>query len=64
MSSEGCREASGFEAGKGAVRERTGLARQPRHSGMQGTQFSIDTCSLRSLGEDEGLALRGLGSFA
>lgn len=39
MSSEGCREASVFETGKGAVRERISLACQPWHSGMQGTYF-------------------------
>jgi hypothetical protein len=36
MSSEGSREAGGLETAKGAVRERIGLARQPRHSRMQG----------------------------
>lgn len=37
MSSEGRREAGGLETAKGAVRERIGLARQPRHSRVQGT---------------------------
>lgn len=37
MPSEGSREASGLETAKGAVRERIGLARQPRHSRVQGT---------------------------
>lgn len=37
MSSEGSREAGGLETAKGAVRERIGLARQPRHSRVQGT---------------------------
>lgn len=39
MSSEGCREASVFETGKGAVRERISFTCQPWHSGMQGTYF-------------------------
>lgn len=37
MSSEGSRETGGLETAKGAVRERIGLARQPRHSRVQGT---------------------------
>lgn len=37
MSSEGSCEAGGLETAKGAVRERIGLARQPRHSRVQGT---------------------------
>ena len=36
MPSEGSRQAGGLETAKGAVRERIGLARQPRHSRMEG----------------------------
>lgn len=36
MPSEGSRQAGGLETAKGAVRERIGLAGQPRHSRMEG----------------------------
>lgn len=43
MPSEGSRKAGGLEIAKGAVRERIGLARQPRHSRVQGIKGG-ETC--------------------
>lgn len=57
MSSEGSREACGLETAKGAVRERIGLARQPRHSRVQGITEG-------RRGEEGGGGRRGRDAFA
>lgn len=46
MPSEGSRETGGLETAKGAVRERIGLARQSRHSRVQGTTRTRERGSL------------------
>lgn len=48
MSSEGSREAGGLETAKGAVRERIGLARQSRHSRVQGTTRTRGSLNARA----------------